>query len=29
MTSGEFARIVRADVARWGKIIRDAGLRAE
>lgn len=29
MTSGEFAQIVRADVARWGKIIRDAGLRAE
>lgn len=28
-TSGEFAQIVRADVARWGKIIRDAGLRAE
>jgi tripartite-type tricarboxylate transporter receptor subunit TctC len=29
MTSGEFAEIVRADVTRWGKIIRDAGVRAE
>jgi tripartite-type tricarboxylate transporter receptor subunit TctC len=28
-TSGEFGEIVRADVARWGKIIRDAGVRAE
>jgi tripartite-type tricarboxylate transporter receptor subunit TctC len=29
MSSGEFADIVRVDVARWGKIIRDAGVRAE
>jgi tripartite-type tricarboxylate transporter receptor subunit TctC len=29
MTSGEFARIVRSDLARWGKIIRDTGVRAE
>jgi tripartite-type tricarboxylate transporter receptor subunit TctC len=29
MSSGEFAEILRSDVARWGKIIRDAGVRAE
>jgi tripartite-type tricarboxylate transporter receptor subunit TctC len=29
MTSGEFAGVVRSDVTRWGKIIRDAGVRAE
>ncbi len=29
MLSARFAEIVRADVARWGKIIRDAGIRAE
>jgi tripartite-type tricarboxylate transporter receptor subunit TctC len=29
MTSGEFADIVRGDVARWGRIIRELGLRAE
>lgn len=29
MTSGEFADIVRSDVARWGKIIRELGLRVE
>ena len=29
MSSAEFAEIVRADVTRWGKIIRDAGVRAE
>jgi tripartite-type tricarboxylate transporter receptor subunit TctC len=28
-TRGEFAELVRADVARWGKFIRDAGVRAE
>jgi len=29
MTSEQFAEIVRADVARWGKIIRELGVRAE
>jgi tripartite-type tricarboxylate transporter receptor subunit TctC len=29
MTSGELADIVRSDVVRWGKIIRDVGVRAE
>jgi tripartite-type tricarboxylate transporter receptor subunit TctC len=29
MTSDEFAGIVRADVARWGKIIRELGVRGE
>jgi tripartite-type tricarboxylate transporter receptor subunit TctC len=29
MNSGAFAEIVRADVSRWGKIIRDVGVRAE
>ena len=29
MTSGQFTEIVRADVTRWGKIIRDLGVRAE
>ena len=29
MTSEEFAGIVRADVARWGKIIRELGVRGE
>jgi hypothetical protein len=29
MSSGEFAEVLRSDVARWGKIIRDAGVRAE
>jgi tripartite-type tricarboxylate transporter receptor subunit TctC len=29
MTSGQFSEIVRADVARWGKIIRELGVRAE
>lgn len=28
-TRGEFAELVRADVAKWGKFIRDAGVRAE
>ena len=25
----KFAEVLRADVARWGKIIRDAGIKAE
>ena len=29
MASGQFAEIVRADVARWGKIIREIGVRGE
>jgi tripartite-type tricarboxylate transporter receptor subunit TctC len=29
MTSEQFAELVRADVVRWGKIIRDLGVRAE
>jgi tripartite-type tricarboxylate transporter receptor subunit TctC len=29
MTSEGFAALVRADVGRWAKIIREAGLRAE
>jgi tripartite-type tricarboxylate transporter receptor subunit TctC len=29
MTSEQFAELVRADVARWGKIIREVGVRAE
>jgi tripartite-type tricarboxylate transporter receptor subunit TctC len=29
MASGEFAELVRADVARWAKIIRDVGVQAE
>jgi tripartite-type tricarboxylate transporter receptor subunit TctC len=29
MTSDQFAGIVRADVARWGKIIRELGVRGE
>ena len=29
MTSGEFSEIVRGDVARWGKIIRELGVRGE
>jgi tripartite-type tricarboxylate transporter receptor subunit TctC len=29
MSSERFAELVRADVARWGKIIRDLGVRAE
>jgi len=29
MTSEQFTGIVRADVARWGKIIRELGVRAE
>jgi tripartite-type tricarboxylate transporter receptor subunit TctC len=29
MTSEQFAGIVRADVARWGKIIRELGVRGE
>jgi tripartite-type tricarboxylate transporter receptor subunit TctC len=29
MTSVEFADIVRSDVARWGKIIREVGVRAD
>jgi tripartite-type tricarboxylate transporter receptor subunit TctC len=29
MTSDQFTEIVRADVTRWGKIIRELGLRAE
>ena len=29
MTRGEFAELVRADVLKWGKFIRDAGVRAE
>ncbi len=29
MTSGQFTGIVRADVARWGKIIRELGVRGE
>jgi tripartite-type tricarboxylate transporter receptor subunit TctC len=29
MTSGEFSDIVRGDVARWGKIIRELGVRGE
>jgi len=29
MTSGQFTEIVRADVTRWGKIIRELGVRAE
>jgi tripartite-type tricarboxylate transporter receptor subunit TctC len=29
MTSTEFADIVRSDVARWGKIIREVGVRAD
>jgi tripartite-type tricarboxylate transporter receptor subunit TctC len=29
MTSGEFNEIVRGDVARWGKIIRELGVRGE
>jgi tripartite-type tricarboxylate transporter receptor subunit TctC len=28
-TRGEFAELVRADVAKWGKFIRDAGVHAE
>ena len=28
-TSGQFTEIVRADVTRWGKIIRELGVRAE
>jgi tripartite-type tricarboxylate transporter receptor subunit TctC len=29
MTSEQFAELVRADVAKWGKIIRDLGVRAD
>jgi len=29
MTREQFAELVRADVAKWGKFIRDAGVRAE
>src|SRR5437879_13776875 len=29
MDSARFAELLRADVARWGKIIRDLGIRAE
>jgi tripartite-type tricarboxylate transporter receptor subunit TctC len=29
ITSGQFSEIVRADVTRWGKIIRELGVRAE
>jgi len=29
MTSGQFSEIVRADVTRWGKIIRELGVRGE
>ncbi len=29
MASGQFSEIVRADVTRWGKIIRELGVRAE
>ncbi len=29
MTSGQFSEIVRGDVARWGKIIRELGVRVE
>jgi tripartite-type tricarboxylate transporter receptor subunit TctC len=25
-TPGEFAAVVRADVAKWGKVIKDAGI---
>ena len=28
-TREQFAELVRADVAKWGKFIRDAGVRAE
>ncbi len=29
MTSEQFAAILRSDVAKWGKIIRDIGVRAD
>ena len=29
MTSDQFSGIVRADVARWGKIIGELGVRGE
>jgi len=29
MTRAQFAELVRADVAKWGRFIRDAGVRAE
>jgi tripartite-type tricarboxylate transporter receptor subunit TctC len=29
MTSAQFAEVVRTDVARWGKIIHELGVRAE
>ena len=29
MTSEQFGDILRSDVAKWGKIIRDAGVRAD
>ena len=29
MSREQFADLVRADVAKWGKFIRDAGVRAE
>ena len=29
MSPGKFAGVLRADVARWGKIIRDAGIKAD
>jgi tripartite-type tricarboxylate transporter receptor subunit TctC len=25
----EFARIIKSDVVRWGKVVRDAGIKAE
>ena len=29
MTPEKFAEVLRADVVRWGKIIRDAGIKSE
>lgn len=29
LASEQFADVLRADVAKWGKIIRDAGVRAD
>jgi tripartite-type tricarboxylate transporter receptor subunit TctC len=29
MTSDQFAAILRSDVGKWGKIIRDVGVRAD
>ena len=28
-TADEFAAVIKADIARWAKVVREAGIRAE